>query len=79
MKTLQVGEFKSHFSEVLENIKKGEEVAISFGKKKEKIAVLIPYAKYIKKSNRKIGLLEKKAAFNIPSDFKITDEDFLNL
>ena len=38
MKTLQVGEFKSHFSEVIENIKKGEEVAISFGKKKEKIA-----------------------------------------
>lgn len=79
MKTLQVGEFKSHFSEVLENIKKGEEVAISFGKKKEKIAVLIPYAKYVKKSNRKIGLLEKKATFNISSDFKITDEDFLNL
>jgi len=79
MKTLQVGEFKSHFSEVIENIKKGEEVAISFGKKKEKIAVLIPYSSYVKKGNRKIGLLEKKATFKMSSDFKITDEDFINL
>ena len=59
MKTLQVGEFKSHFSEVIENIKKGEEVAISFGKKKEKIAVLVPYSKYMKKVSRKIGLLKE--------------------
>jgi len=79
MKTLQVGEFKSHFSEVIENIKKGEEVAISFGKKKEKIAVLVPYSKYMKKVSRKIGLLEKKASFTLSSDFKVSDETFLNL
>lgn len=79
MKTLQVGEFKSHFSEVIEYIKKGEDVAISFRKKKEKIAVLIPYAKYAKKNNRKIGLLEKKATFKMSPDFKITDDDLLNL
>ncbi len=79
MKTLQVGEFKSHFSEVIENIKKGEEVAISFGKKKEKIAVLVPYSKYMKKVSRKIGLLEKKASFTLSSDFKVSDETFFNL
>jgi len=79
MKTLQVGEFKSHFSEVIENIKKGEEVAISFGKKKEKIAVLVPYSKYMKKVSRKIGLLEKKASFALSSDFKVSDETFFNL
>ena len=79
MKTLQVGEFKSHFSEVIENIKKGEEIAISFGKKKEKIAVLVPYSKYMKKVSRKIGLLEKKASFTLSSDFKVSDETFLNL
>ena len=79
MKTLQVGEFKSHFSEVIENIKNGEEVAISFGKKKEKIAVLVPYSKYMKKVSRKIGLLENKASFTLSSDFKVSDETFLNL
>jgi antitoxin (DNA-binding transcriptional repressor) of toxin-antitoxin stability system len=78
MKTLPVAEFKSHFSEIIENIKKGEEVAISFGKKKEKIAVLVPYSKYIKKTTRKLGLLENKASFLITPDFKMTDSDFLN-
>ena len=79
MKTLQVGEFKSHFSEVIEHIKKGEEVVISFGKKKEKIAVLVPYSKYMKKVSRKIGLLEKNASFTISSDFKVSDDTFFNL
>lgn len=78
MKTLPVGEFKSQFSDVLESIKKGEEVAISFGKKKEKIAVLIPYAKYTKKNKRRLGLLEKKASFRFAKNSKITDEEFLD-
>ncbi|MBN2433880.1 MAG: type II toxin-antitoxin system Phd/YefM family antitoxin [Spirochaetes bacterium] len=78
MKTLPVGEFKTHLSEILENIKNGEEVAISFGKKKKKIAVLVPYSKYAKNNKRKLGLLEKKASFSFSDNFKITDDDFLN-
>ncbi|MBE7411541.1 MAG: hypothetical protein L6Q54_08740 [Leptospiraceae bacterium] len=54
-------------------------MAISFGKKKEKITDLIPYSKYAKKSNRKIGLLEKKASFKMSSDFKISDEELFDL
>lgn len=79
MKTLPVGEFKTHFSEVLEDIKKGDEVAISYGKKKEKIAVLVPYAKYAGKSTRTIGILEKKASYRISDDFTIADEDLFDL
>ena len=78
MKTLPVGEFKSHFSEIIEDIKHGEEVAISFGKKKETIAVLVPYSKYIKKSIRKLGLLKDNASFQLSEDFKISDDEFLN-
>ena len=78
MKILQVGEFKRRFSEVIDNIRKGEEVTITFGKKKEKVAVLVPYYVYRQKNKRKIGILEKKASFKIGKDFKITDEEFLN-
>jgi antitoxin (DNA-binding transcriptional repressor) of toxin-antitoxin stability system len=77
MKTFPVGQFKSHFSDILEDIKNGEEVAISFGKKKEKIAVLIPYSKYKKSHKRKLGILENKASFNIKNDYKITEDEFL--
>lgn len=78
MKNLQVGEFKARFSRVLEEIRKGEEITISFGKKKEKIAVIVPYAKYKRNVQRKLGLLEKKASFEIRESFAITDEELLN-
>lgn len=78
MKYLQVGEFKSTFSKVLEEVKRGEEVTISFGKKKERIAVLVPYDKYKKTIHRKLGILENKASFAIPGDFAITDDELLN-
>jgi len=78
MKNLQVGEFKSKFSKVLEDIKKGREITISFGKKKEKIAVIIPYSKYKKSINRKLGILENKASFKIKENFSISDEELFN-
>lgn len=78
MKTLPVGEFKSKFSEVLENVKKGDEIAISFGKKKEKIAVIIPYKKYKNNIQRTLGILENKASYKLSSSFSISDEEFLN-
>lgn len=79
MKTLQVGELKAKFSKVLEYLKNGEEITISFGKKKEKIAVIVPYSKYKKGINRKLGILKNKASFKIHKDFKISDEELLNL
>jgi hypothetical protein len=33
MKTYQVGEFKTHFAEIIEQVRAGEEVIISYGKK----------------------------------------------
>lgn len=77
MKTLPVGDFKAQFSEVIEQIKKGEEIAISYGKKKEKIAVLVPWSTYSKKNKRTLGLLADKASFTIKDGFSLSDEDFL--
>ncbi len=78
MKTLQVGEFKRKFSDVLDKIRKGEEITITFGKKKEKIAVLVPYYLYKRTHKRKIGILDNKASYSISNDFKITDEELLD-
>jgi prevent-host-death family protein len=78
MKYLQVAELKTNFSEILEDVKNGEEITISFGRKKEKIAVIIPYAKYKKNNRRKLGILENIASYKIGKDFKISDSDFLN-
>jgi antitoxin (DNA-binding transcriptional repressor) of toxin-antitoxin stability system len=79
MQTMTVGEVKAHFSEVLDLVQKGEDVVISFGKKKDKIAVLVPFSHYQGKPQRKLGLLEGKASFAFRDDFAITDEELLKL
>jgi len=79
MKTLTIGQLKTNFSDVIQSIKTGKEFIIAFGKKKEKVAVIIPYNKYIKSKKIKLGLLENKASYKIKDDFKIDDEELLTL
>jgi len=78
VKTLTVGEFKAKFSEVIESLLQGEEVAVSYGKKREKIGVVVPYNKYYRKNQPvKLGLWEGKAKVEFAKDFKMTVEEFL--
>jgi antitoxin (DNA-binding transcriptional repressor) of toxin-antitoxin stability system len=77
MQILSVGEFKSNFSEVLKKVLAGEEIAISYGKKKEIVAKLVP--KSTKKAKRKIGILEGKGKVIFGDDFKMTEEEFLGI
>jgi len=78
MKTLPVGEFKTHFSEVLDEVKTGAEIIITYGRKKENIAVIIPYAKFQDNNKIKLGLLQDKQ-MNINDDFEMTAEELLNI
>ena len=77
MKIFQVGELKAKFSQVIDDVKKGEEITISFGKKNEKIAVIIPYSKYRKKIHRQLGILEKTASYKLSDNFKISDDELI--
>ncbi len=79
MKTMPVGELKSHFSEVIEAIKKGEQIVISYGKKKKKIAVIIPFSQYAKENGIKLGLLKNKANCEFANDFEMTTEELVGL
>jgi len=77
METLKVGELKSKLSHILQRVQAGEEIIISFGKKEKKIAVLVPYDKYISDSPRPLGVLKGKAKCIIGDDFQISDEELL--
>lgn len=77
MKVLSVGEFKAKFSDVVQELLQGQEVAVSYGKKKEKIGVFVPYKNHKKKTKRKLGIWEGKASVKFAKDFKMTDEEFL--
>ena len=79
MKVLQSAKAKTHFSSVLKDVESGNEIAITYGKKNQAIAVIIPYKKWIKNKKRELGTLEKKMSVVFADDFSITDEEFVNL
>jgi antitoxin (DNA-binding transcriptional repressor) of toxin-antitoxin stability system len=77
MKTMSVGEFKTHFSEVIDQVKAGEEIAVTYGKKKEVVGYFLP--EKTKKPKRKLGILEGKVEVIFKPDFEMTTEEFLGL
>ena len=79
MKSLSVGEIKAQFSEVLEKVQQGESFGILYGKDKKLVAEINPPKKQKKKGKRKLGILEGKAKVIFADDFKMTEEEFINL
>ena len=78
MEIMTVGEFKANFSEVLKKVLAGKEVAISYGKRKEIVARLVPRA-VEKKAKRKIGVFEGKGKIRFKKDYTITEEELIGL
>lgn len=74
---MPVGEFKAHFSEAVEQVKRGEEIVISYGKKRENVAVLIPYKTYKQKHKVTLGVLKGKASVAFADDFEMTTEELI--
>jgi len=62
MKTMTVGEFKAQFSEVVEAVRSGETIAVSYGRKKDVIGYFQPEPAD-DAPKIKLGLLEGKAKF----------------
>ncbi len=75
---MTVGDFKANFSEVLKKVLNGEEVAISYGKRKEIVARIVPGSGE-KKQKRKLGVFEANGKVVFKKDFSITEEEFLGL
>lgn len=78
MRVMTVGDLKTHFSEVIQDIRAGEEIAVSFGKKKEIVAYIIPKSAR-KNQKRTLGILKGKGTVTFAETFKLTEEKFLGL
>ena len=79
MKSLPVGEFKANLSEVLEKVQQGESFGITYGKSKKLVAEINPPKKQEKKEKRKIGIMDGKIKIVFADNFKMTDEELLDL
>jgi antitoxin (DNA-binding transcriptional repressor) of toxin-antitoxin stability system len=77
MKSVTVGEVKTNFSDILVQVKKGENVKIVFGRARKPVALIVPIEKI--NSPRKIGILDGKATFKVNGDGKISEEEFLGI
>ena len=75
---MTVANLKADFSSVVNDLKNGNVVVIEYGKRHEKLAVIVPYKNY-KKNIRKVGILKGKASFKIRPDFTISGDELLNL
>ncbi|MDR0314157.1 MAG: prevent-host-death protein [Treponema sp.] len=78
MKEMAVGEIKTHFSVVLDEVRQGEKVGILYGRAKEPVAMIVPYNKE-KQVERSIGILDGKATIEFRDDFEMTAEELCNL
>jgi hypothetical protein len=58
-------------------VKGGQRIAVGYGKKRRKVAVIAPYEEDQHKGQRKLGPLQGKAQFKICEDFKMSDEELL--
>lgn len=73
---MTVGEFKAQFSSVIEQVKKGEEIAVTFGKKKEIVGYFKPGIP-TKKKERVVGIFNKMPGYYMADNFcETTDEEF---
>ncbi|MDB5091034.1 MAG: Phd YefM protein [Mucilaginibacter sp.] len=77
MRSISVSEFKNSFSEIIKQVKAGEEFAITEDNKSEAIGYFVKQIS--KPEKRKLGLLEGNATFTFGSNFEMTEDEFLNL
>jgi prevent-host-death family protein len=80
MKTMTVGELKAHFSEMLSQVVEGgDPVAISYGRKKETVAAIVPYSMLDKSEPRPLGVMKGRGRCVVHDDFAVSDEEMLGV
>jgi antitoxin (DNA-binding transcriptional repressor) of toxin-antitoxin stability system len=76
MKTMTVGDLKTNFSAALKEVEAGEKIAITFGRKKEVKAMLVPSEAKQEPKKRKLGILEGKVTAKFIGGHNTTEEEF---
>ncbi|MFH0977009.1 MAG: type II toxin-antitoxin system Phd/YefM family antitoxin [Spirochaetota bacterium] len=77
MKILQLNEVKTNLSAILKEVGTGKEIGISYGKKKETIAVIVPIKNYNKLKKRVLGTLKGKMSVEFKPGYRMSDKELL--
>ncbi len=79
MQTVEVGEFKARFSEMIDSVRAGETIVVAYGRNQEKVAALIPYDQLPSHQPRRLGTLAGVVSVRFAEDFSITGEELLGV
>ena len=71
---MTVGDFKAHFSSVLEEVMQGEEIQILYGRAKKPVACITKNVEKTKPKKRSIGLYNNMGPLWEDESFEITPE-----
>ncbi len=77
MKTMTVADFKTNFSAVLKEVEAGEKIAITYGRKKEVKAMLVPSTEI--KKERVLGAWEGKVTAVFKGGHNTTEKEFYGM
>ncbi|MCK5520413.1 MAG: type II toxin-antitoxin system Phd/YefM family antitoxin [Candidatus Marinimicrobia bacterium] len=77
MKTYPIAEIRNRFSSLINEVREGADIGISYGRKKEPIAVIVPLAEYNKMKKRQLGTLETNEKPKFSNDWSLSDEELL--
>jgi antitoxin (DNA-binding transcriptional repressor) of toxin-antitoxin stability system len=78
MKTMTAAKLKAQFSSVVAELKQGREVAITYGRKKEPLATIVPQSKMASPDySVQLGDLKQKEWDYKLKDFEMTEEELL--
>jgi antitoxin (DNA-binding transcriptional repressor) of toxin-antitoxin stability system len=76
VKAMTVGQIKAEFSDVIADVRKGNTVAVEYGRKRTRVAMIVPYQEPV--GERQLGVLRESAAFTWLGDGKISDDELLH-
>ena len=81
MQSIQVGQLKSDFSNILQMVQQeGETFIVEYGKSHKKVAMIIPYDPALdKKEDRVFGQYKNRGNVIFKDDFEMSEEELLGL
>ena len=59
----------------MKKLRNGQRIVISYGNKREKVAVIVPYSAYASTPERSLGLLKDRAGCIIHDNFEISEKE----
>ena len=79
MKTIPMSDMQTNLKSIMRDIASGNELAITQEDNNETVAVLVPYSIWKKTQKRQLGTLKNRGTVIFEQDFKMADEELVNL